>query len=226
MITLYSGTPGSGKSLDLARLLYYRTQNRNRITIGNFYVNVKACGRHQKGYYIQCENINLRPDRLIRFSKNWQRWNHARPKEGQFLLVIDESQIMFNARDWQQSGRADWLSFFTQHRKYGYDIILIAQFDRMIDRQVCSLIEYEIVHRKVKNAGFIGFFVSIFFGGNLFVAVKIWYPMKERVSADWYVGGKKYFRIYDSFAEFSTVSESKARGQGVPLPAPVQSDFP
>ena len=55
--------------------------------------------------------------------------------------------------------------------------------------------------------------------------MKIWYPMKERVSADWYVGGKKYFRIYDSFAEFSTVSESKAKGHGVPLPAPVQSDL-
>ena len=76
--------------------------------------------------------------------------------EDQILLVIDESQLIFNARDWQKAGREKWLSFFSQHRKYGYHIILVAQFDRMIDRQIRSLIEYEYVHRKVGNYGIKG----------------------------------------------------------------------
>ena len=32
-------------------------------------------------------------------------------------------------------------------------MILIAQFDRMLDRQIRSVIEYEHIHRKVKNIG-------------------------------------------------------------------------
>ena len=99
-------------------------------------------------------------------------------------MVIDECQLMFNARDWNAKGRADWLEFFTLHRHLGYRIILIAQFDRMIDRQVRSLIEYEYIHRKVSNFGIYGKIISLFSLGNLFVSVKIWYPMKEKVGSE------------------------------------------
>ena len=40
MITLYSGTPGSGKSLHMAEVLYYRVKNYNGVVIGNFDLNV------------------------------------------------------------------------------------------------------------------------------------------------------------------------------------------
>lgn len=105
-------------------------------------------------------------------------------KEGEILLVIDECQIMFNARDWGQKNRAAWCAFFTQHRKLGYEVILVAQFDRMLDRQIRSLIEYEWIHRKVSNFGIAGKIFSLLFGGKLFVAVKVWYPMKQKVGSE------------------------------------------
>ena len=42
-------------------------------------------------------------------------------------------------------------SHFSQHRKLGYRVILIAQFDRMLDRQIRSVLEYEYIHRKVRT---------------------------------------------------------------------------
>lgn len=206
MITLYSGTPGSGKSLHLAEKLYYRVKNYNGVVIGNFDFNVANIKGKHRGRYISINNDRLTPNRLKKFSIDYRRHylSNKPVPEGKFLLVIDECQILFNSREWQMAGRNAWLSFFTQHRKLGYDIILISQFDRMIDRQIRSLIEYELIHRKVNNYGVAGKILGLLSGGSLFVAVKMWYPMKERLGAEFFVGKKKYFGMYDTYKMFDT----------------------
>lgn len=201
MITLYSGTPGSGKSLHLAERLYYRMKHKG-VTIGNFPLNTKTIKKY-KHHYLYVDNSRLFPDRLFKFSYEYAKYLHVdHLKEGTILLVIDECQIMFNSRDWGQKNRGAWLEFFTQHRKLGYEIVLIAQFDRMIDRQIRSLIEYEYVHRKVGNFGKLGK-VTSFLCGGLFVCVKVWYPMKEKVGAEFFRHNKKTSRIYDTYYMFS-----------------------
>ena len=86
---------------------------------------------------------------------DYARKNHKIGKEGQTLVVIDECQVKFNSRDFGKKDRMDWVVFFTQHRKYGFDpFILIAQYDRMIDRQITCLIESEHKHRKVEQLRF------------------------------------------------------------------------
>lgn len=202
MIKLYSGTPGSGKSLHLARQLYYRIKNSKGVTIGNFPLNVDNIKGHKHGTYLCIDNLRLTPERLVRFSEHYRR-HYGKVKESTFLLVVDESQILFNAREWQMSGRASWLSFFTQHRKLGFDIVLVAQFDRMLDRQIRSLLEYEWIHRKISNYGIIGKVLSLFCGGSLFVCVKVWYPMKEKVGSEFFIYHRKYSRIYDTYTMFS-----------------------
>lgn len=196
MISLYSGTPGSGKSLHCARTII----NWSRLgypVIGNFTVDLR---RYKRAAYTYCPNDKMTPEFLINYSR--QRFGSKTPKEGSILLVIDECQLIFNAREWQQSGRAQWLSFFTQHRKLGYDIILIAQFDRMIDRQIRSLIEHEYIHRKMSNFGFQGKLLSLFFGGKTFIAVKMWYPLHERLGSEIFHARKSLYSIYDSYATF------------------------
>ena len=42
MISLYSGTPGSGKSCHAAREIALRLQRKDSVVIGNFYFNTKA----------------------------------------------------------------------------------------------------------------------------------------------------------------------------------------
>ena len=205
MITLYSGTPGSGKSLHFASRLVHKIQHSKNPVIGNFQCDFSKISHRQNSFdtYLYLDNSELSPERLINFSKNYSAFVGRRLKESEILLVIDECQIMFNAREWGQRDRAAWLSFFTQHRKLGYEVVLIAQFDRMIDRQIRSLIEYEWIHRKVSNFGFLGKLFALVFGGKLFVAVKVWYPMREKVGSEFFVARKKYYSIYDTFTLFN-----------------------
>lgn len=202
MITLYSGTPGAGKSLHLASRLYNRMKHVRAPIIGNFKANFSSL-KKPKGDYLYMDNVDLTPERLIWFSQNYSAYKGRHVKEGEILLVIDECQLLFNSRDWGNRDRGAWLSFFTQHRKLGYEVILIAQFDRMLDRQIRSLIEYEWVHRKVSNFGTPGKIMSAFCMGKLFVAVKVWYPLKEKVGSEFFTYKKKYSGIYDTFAMFT-----------------------
>lgn len=204
MITLYSGTPGSGKSVDNAKYLYDRIKLDNCVVIGNFeYATHKIKGK-KRGKYIMVENDRLLPQRLEKFALQYNRHylKGKKIKEGFFTLVIDEAQMLFNARDWQTPNRKAWLKFFTQHRKLGFDIILITQFDKMLDRQVRALIEYEEIHRKVNNYGTFGKILGLLCGGTLFVKVKMWYPMKQKVSSEFFIGRNKWYEMYDSHKIF------------------------
>lgn len=201
MIYLYSGTPGSGKSLNTARLLYNRIK-WNKPVVANFFFNVDIIKSKKKGIFKEFDNLELSPRVLKEFSINYFKDKKFKNIEGKILLVIDESQLLFNSRDWNMKGRADWLSFFSQHRKFGYDIILVAQFDKMLDRQIRSLVEYEYIHRKVNNYGFLGKVVSLFVGGNLFCCVKRWYPMRHKVGSEFFTYRKKYSDLYNSYKIF------------------------
>lgn len=202
MISLFSGTPGAGKSLHLASILYNRMRFFKRPIVGNFNCDFSKI-KNPKGTYVYCDNMQLSPQFLIDYSNDYSEKIGRRVKEGEILLCIDECQILFNSRDWGRGNRAEWCSFFTQHRKLGYEVILIAQFDRMLDRQIRSLIEYEYIHRKVSNFGIQGKILSLFSGGKLFVSVKVWYPMKEKVGSEFFTAHKKYYSIYDTYTLFS-----------------------
>lgn len=195
MMYLYSGTPGSGKSLDCARMIYY-TLKRKKPVICNFEINTTYVSNPELFTYK--ENEELTPEFLMKYSAEYFKDNGV--KEGQITVIIDECQMLFNSRDWAKADRAGWNKFFQIHRHFGYDIVLISQFDRMIDRQIRSLIEYEIIHRKVSNFGWKGKFLCVLaFSPKLFVRVKMWYPMKERVDAQYFKAHKKYYRLYDTF---------------------------
>lgn len=199
MIYLYSGTPGSGKSLHQAKDIY-NWLRLGRSCICNFDIDVTKIPKC-KGNFIYLDNDHLTPDILIKYAAVYFRDHKF--KEGRLRLYIDECQLIFNAREWQTgTNRKEWLSFFTQHRKYGYDVFLIAQFDRMIDRQIRSLIEYEVIHRKVSNFGYMGFIIGLFCHDNFFVAVTRWYPMNEKIQSDFFTAKKKYYQIYDTYNTF------------------------
>lgn len=202
MITLYSGTPGAGKSLHLASRLYHWMQYRNAPIIANFSCDFSTI-KKPKGQFIYIDNSQLTPERLIWFSKNYEQYIGRRSREGEILLVIDEAQLLFNSREWVKTDRAEWCAFFTQHRKLGYEVVLVAQMDRMLDRQIRGLVEYEWIHRKCSNFGVAGKLLGVLFGGKLFVAVKVWYPMKEKVGSEFFVYRKRFSDIYDTYALFA-----------------------
>lgn len=202
MIYLYSGTPGSGKSLHQAKDIYHHLKFGNPV-IANFEINTALFKK--KVPFIYLPNNELNPKELIEISHTY--FSNHKFKEGAIKLYIDECQILFNAREWSKPDRQDWLIFFTQHRKYGYNIFLVAQFDRMIDKQIRSLIEYEVIHRKVENFGSWGIFFNLLALGHLFCAVTYWYPMKERIDSEFFKAHKKYFNLYNTYDVFNKTLE-------------------
>lgn len=195
MIYLYTGTPGSGKSLHTASIIYW-TLRRHKPIIANFNIALEKIKGAREKDFTCLSNTKITPKFLREYSREY--FSKHRFKEGAITLILDECQLMFNAREWNVKGRADWNAFFTNHRKYGFDIILIAQFDRMLDRQIRSLVEYMVIHRKMSNFGFKGKVISGACGGNLFVSVTVWYPLKEKVGQSFFKAKKKYYSIYDT----------------------------
>ncbi len=208
MVTLYSGTPGSGKSLHMAERIFTHLF-MGRPVIGNFLFN-DSMVKFKKSRYVYIPNWELTPQKLIDFSIDYQK-EHGRVKEGTIKVFIDEAQLIFNSRDYGMDGRKEWLQFFTLHRHYGIDIILACQFDRMLDRQIRCLIEYEYIHRKVSNFGWKGKILNILMGGRMFACSKRWYPLKEPIGGEFFRFKKKYSKCYDTF-DLSINDREKALG--------------
>lgn len=196
MIYLYTGTPGSGKSLDTARVIKGRLGLKKPV-ICNFPINKKYV--KNADLFVYKNNDELSPAYLMQYAKDY--FAGRRVQEGAITLVIDEAQMLFNSRDWSKPDRVEWNKFFQVHRHFGYDIILSAQFDSMLDKQLRCLVEYEVKHRKVSNYGIKGKIMqALFLAPSLFVRVVIWYPVKEKMNSGFYRGNKKLYRIYDTFA--------------------------
>lgn len=72
--------------------------------------------------------------------------------EGSGLLILDECQLVFNARNCMTGSKnLDWIQFFTQHRKLGWNCVLIAHTIEMIDSQIRPLAEYASTFRNLQK---------------------------------------------------------------------------
>lgn len=204
---LYSGTPGSGKSLHAAQKITMAMRGGKNV-IANFPINMDYF-RSKKGkmprrlgnfYYVR--NQDLTVSFLKKFSK--EHLKHFR--ESQALVVIDECSVLFNPRI-DRKDRMDWITFFSQHRKYGYDIILISQSDCLIDRQIRPMIETEEKHRSMKNYGIWGWlFTEIFC--NFFWVNSYWYGCKMKLSSNVFCFHKKQASLYNTYKIFDEEEES------------------
>ena len=127
--------------------------------------------------------------------------------------MIDEASIIFNSREFNRKDRQDWIVFFSQHRKLGFDIILITQMDRSIDRQIRGVIEYNYIHRKITNFGFKGWVIKLLTGGKSFVCIRRWYLVGGKdgiVGRDYFGIKKKIASTYDTFSMFSAEEEAES----------------
>lgn len=196
MIYFYSGTPGSGKSLHVARDIYHKLFIKKQNVIANFPLNQKILDSHKRrGEFLYVDTFDMSAQFFIEYAIK----NHKRGKENQTLAIIDECQIIYNPRSTlSDKNRIDWINFYTQHRKWGYNFILISQFDKLVDKQIRNLFEYDVKHRKVNNFKFMRF-VPI----SIFTAVTYWYGVRDRIDCEFFLYHKKYANLYDSYRDFS-----------------------
>lgn len=210
MIQAFTGVPGGGKSLHAAQEILDAVRFKNVPVIANFDVNRPKLykkgifARKDKAEFYRLGNDELDPAMLIAFSKAYYSTHDF--SESGILLIIDEAQIMFNSRSWNEEGRADWIYFFTNSRHFGYRVILICQFLEMLDKQIRSVIEVEVRHRNMANFGLAGRLISLCVGGKLFACVTYYCGLKQRIGVQYVFGRRHLYDFYDSYD-----SESFAR---------------
>ena len=202
MIEAYTGTPGSGKTYhavyDMWEALKY-----GRPVISNIPLDLpeKLLGKKREWRNWRFVEIyDIKPLMLYQLSESIrEQKGFKRVPEDYILLVIDEAQLIFNCRDWQAQDRKEWLSFFQQHRKLGYHVVLITQMAQMLDKHAQGLLEYEIVHRKFSNYGWKGKLVSlVLLSPTMFSAMRVWACMKTRIDAKVFRYSRRIARLYDT----------------------------
>ena len=139
MILAYTGTPGSGKSFHAVKDIWERVKYGHNVITNipmQFPVKHLFKGKNvsHETFYTFRETWEITPQYLMEYSealraaRGWQR-----VPEEYIYLVIDEAQLIFNCRNWNDKDRKLWIQFFTLHRKLGYHIILITQMQKTYD---------------------------------------------------------------------------------------------
>ena len=200
LIYLYSGTPGSGKSLHSIKDIKFKLTHGGNV-ICNFPFAIDKLGAKMNGKYVYKDNKELTVD----FLKEFAYKNHVKGKESQTLIVIDECQSLFNPRDFARSDRRNFNDFFSLHRHLGYNVILITQNDRLIDRQIRCLIEYQVKHRKINNFKTIGKLLPV----KVFACISYWYGVNEKLDCEFLIYSKKLSMFYDSYALFDSFRDKE-----------------
>lgn len=203
-ITIYSGTPGSGKTLHAVadiREALQKPRGADRPVVANFCVNVAGCKRNA---FHRFENDDITPRMLCDFADGFWDSGVRDYSEDYLLLVLDECSLIFNSRLWMSKGtgrgdsRMDWLEFMSQHRKYGYRIILITQSAKMIDNQFRMLVDDEVNHRRVDTMGKFGAMAGILCRHRLFMLVHYLFQTHERLGMRFMWRRNSVSRMYDT----------------------------
>lgn len=200
MIRLYTGRPGSGKSYNMAKKISeILLKGNNVITtvpIDIDYIN--KGGRRTIGDYLYIPIDEINPEKLELYAAQ----NHEKGNKFQTAVFIDECQIIFNARSWNENGRKEWVKFLSIHRHLYFDIYLITQSDSFVDKQIRPLIETEVKH---KNISTYLWFVPF----KVFVQREEWYghAEKTKLRSDFVLCRKRVFRTYDSYKFFDDICE-------------------
>lgn len=225
MIQLWSGTPGSGKSLHVAheiredlRLPFGKTKN----VISTCYIDTTYCfmnflqelvfivtrgkihlynddPRAKRFHYVPIEEIT--PKYLYEFAAKY----HVYGKEHQTTLVLDECVAIFsptvlseNIKRWNE-----WDEFFRKHRHLGYNVIIIPQSKKLISRKVIEYCEFEVKHYNRKNQGMFGWLLSLVCGGSLFSYSTCWRGTKDKPLEQKFFTYRRLFgSMYNSYSMF------------------------
>lgn len=197
MVTVYSGTPGSGKSLHCAEKILFHLK-RGQSVICNFPINMECIKKRYRKNFYYIPDKDLTPHYLFEFAKAY----HKEAKEDQTYLFIDEAQRIFPI-DRVYELRKEWEQFFQLHRHYGYSIILVTQNLSYINKGIRIQTEYEVKHRKINNYG-IGGLILTLLHLPLFVALTYWQGTREKIYSDFFMFKRKYGKLYNTFSNFDT----------------------
>lgn len=150
MIVAFTGTPGSGKTYDAARKVV------DNLRLGRVvYTNIEGmdapeCLEMTK-MVAGLSDFGLAAHlKFFELGQAEEFWLHVEPGS---MIVLDEVQNIFNAREWQSRKNVMFNAWASTHRHHGFDVVLITQSIQRIDTAVRALVEWTYVYRKVNFFG-------------------------------------------------------------------------
>lgn len=198
MIELYTGVPGSGKSLHLVTDIK-KALKGGKTVVCNFDFRYDLV-KHSKGRFIRVQNEDLTyPTKIYEIVKEVFDMNEGRVVPNSVLLVLDEVQIIFDARHWDSAGRREWNEFFSIHRKLGLSVILVTQSADSLDKRIRGNVELVTLHRNFSRMGGIGLIFALLMGGQAFIAISKYVGTNAVVDRRLIRGSKRSYRYYDSY---------------------------
>lgn len=206
MVNLFTGTPGSGKSYN-ATWRIDRCLKQGINVICNY--PVKTNWRH-KGLFVYLPNEEITVSYLLQFARE----HHKPKKESQTFVVFDEASIKFNSRSFNTRDRMQWIEFLSCSRHYGFDVLLITQSDKAIDRQIRGLVEFNYKFRKLASYGLKGWLLVAVLRKK-FICIKYWYVIDEKCGTEFFNIKKKIANLYDTFALFERQSLTTSKVGGI-----------
>ncbi len=225
MIYMFSGTPGAGKSLDVARTIKIWLNRKKRV-ISTMNVDTRLCFLNFVSKFIfeltrgkvlifDTENplaknftyINIyevTPDFLIEYAIT----HHKKGVEKQTLIVLDECVSIFSPEKCVGQFWLEWQHFFQYHRHLGFEVILVPQSTALLARKVKEFAEFEVRHRAMKNANLFMTIVSKLFGG-IFTTKTYWQgsSSKKHIDKEWFRYHYYFNKMYDSYCMFDELKE-------------------
>ena len=219
MIDVFTGTPGSGKSLNAVKKILARLMLRRR-TIINFEMEFPGMIGKRVRMPIIWDNSMMLVENFVDFARKYHKKNiKGRVYEGQTLVVIDECQLLFDPEILKENDtRKIWKWFFTQHRKLGFDFLLITQHINNIDPGIRKLLERETIHFKLENnpSGkmfmLLIWLVTKLLGITLFISITRWikFDIKMFRKAGFFTYRAWIANIYNTSNMFEADNEIEA----------------
>lgn len=203
-----TGKLGNGKTLIAISKMLEKVNNGLPIATNVDLFHKKFTGRNNK----TLRYIRL-PDKPTAF--DLECIGNANPtydesKNG--ALVLDECGTWFNARNWNEKGRAEINDWFLHARKLGWDVFFIVQDIEIVDSQARkSLAEHTVFCRRLDNLHipFFGTIYKLFTGKPLRLprihVGKVVYGHSQRdpMNDRWVYRGTDIFNYYDTKQCFS-----------------------
>jgi len=140
------------------------------------------------------------------------------------LLLLDEVATFLNAREWNGNGRQEFISWLAQSRKYGWDLLLIAQSVGMVDKQVRdSFIDVQGTVRNMEKMAVpvLSPIVKYFTGQPLhfpkmhFVALKYGFHPDAAISDRWFWRGSELYKAYNTLQRISGITGQQGTSIGL-----------
>jgi len=208
---LLAGKRGSGKSLGaLSMIARYLESGRTVATNLNVFVE------HLVPAYCATRFYRIPDHPSADDLKNLDLGNPEPTNEkNNGLLVLDEAATFLNSREWNGNGRQDVISWLVQSRKYGWDLLLIAQHGNLIDKQIRdALIEIQGTVRRLDKmqvplvSPLYKYFTNkpLHFPKIHFVALRYGFAVDAPVADRWFWRGGELYQGYDTLQKISPLT--------------------